>query len=81
MPQPSDKSRSVRGEPAISAEVGALADAVGVTLGLRDDEQVFELPARLFEQPPFAVYICDRDVLFLIQPPRCRPMGPFSQTP
>ena len=65
MPQPSDKSRSVRGEPTISAEVGALADAVGVTLGLRDDEQVFELPARLFEQLPFAVYICDRDGLVL----------------
>ena len=62
----SDKSRSVRGEPKrTSTEVGALADAVGVTLGLRDDEQAFELPARLFEQLPFAVYICDRDGLVL----------------
>ena len=62
----SDKSRSVRGEPKrTSTEVGALADAVGVTLGMRDDEQAFELPARLFEQLPFAVYICDRDGLVL----------------
>ncbi len=61
----SDKSRSVRGEPErTSTEVVALADAVGVTLGLRD-EQAFELPARLFEQLPFAIYICDRDGLVL----------------
>jgi PAS domain S-box-containing protein len=28
-------------------------------------EQAFELPARLFEQLPFAVYVCDRDGLVL----------------
>ena len=33
-------------------------------VGLRE-EQPFELPARLFEQLPFAVYICDRDGLVL----------------
>src|SRR3984957_4940595 len=33
--------------------------------GLRHAEQPFELPARLFEQLPFAVYVCDRDGLVL----------------
>jgi PAS domain S-box-containing protein len=32
---------------------------------LRNDEQTFELPGRLFEQLPFAVYVCDRDGLVL----------------
>jgi PAS domain S-box-containing protein len=32
-------------------------------VGLRDEEQAFELPAQLFEQLPFAVYVCDRDGL------------------
>jgi hypothetical protein len=32
-------------------------------LGLRDEEPAFELPAQLFEQLPFAVYLCDRDGL------------------
>jgi PAS domain-containing protein len=32
--------------------------------GLRE-EQSFELPVRLFEQLPFAVYVCDRDGLVL----------------
>jgi PAS domain S-box-containing protein len=32
---------------------------------LRDGEQAFELPPRLFEQLPFAVYVCDRDGLVL----------------
>ena len=40
-------------------------NAAGVALGLRDEEQAFELPARLFEQLPFAVYVCDRDGLVL----------------
>lgn len=43
-----------------SVEVDGVAS---VSLGLNDDEQVFELPARLFEQMPFAVYICDRNGL------------------
>src|SRR5882757_1686863 len=41
------------------------ADAAGATLGLRDEEKGFELPGRLFEQLPFAVYVCDRDGLVL----------------
>jgi PAS domain-containing protein len=32
-------------------------------LGLRDEEDAFKLSARLFEQLPFAVYVCDRDGL------------------
>ena len=35
------------------------------SLGLHAEEQAFELPARLFEQLPFAVYVCDRDGLVL----------------
>jgi PAS domain S-box-containing protein len=34
-------------------------------VGWRDDEQLFELPVRLFEQLPFAVYVCDRNGLVL----------------
>jgi PAS domain S-box-containing protein len=48
-----------------SIEVDAVANAAGVVLGLDDNEQAFELPARLFEQLPFAVYVCDRDGLVL----------------
>ena len=48
-----------------SIEVDAIADAAGATLGLRDEEKGFELPGRLFEQLPFAVYVCDRDGLVL----------------
>jgi hypothetical protein len=32
---------------------------------LHEDGHVFELPARLFEQLPFAIYICDQDGLVL----------------
>ncbi len=47
-----------------SIEVDAIANAAGATLGLRDGDG-FELPGRLFEQLPFAVYVCDRDGLVL----------------
>ena len=43
----------------------SVANAARVALGLRDEEQAFELPGRLFEQLPFAVYVCDRDGLVL----------------
>ncbi|HET7085525.1 MAG TPA: HWE histidine kinase domain-containing protein [Rhizomicrobium sp.] len=36
-----------------------------VVLGLQIEEQGFELPGPLFEQLPFAVYVCDRDGLLL----------------
>jgi PAS domain-containing protein len=59
----SDTLRSFRRKPVrTSIEVGAVKNAAGVDLGLRD-EQAFELPAQLFEQLPFAVYLCDRDGL------------------
>jgi PAS domain S-box-containing protein len=48
-----------------STGADAIADADGVALGWPDEEQVFELPGRLFEQLPFAVYVCDRDGLVL----------------
>src|SRR6476646_2001622 len=48
-----------------STEVAALKNATDVDLGLRGEEQTFEIPAQLFEQLPFAVYICDRDGLVL----------------
>jgi len=48
-----------------SVEADAVTNGAGVSLGLNDDEQVFEVPARLFEQLPFAVYVCDRNGLVL----------------
>jgi PAS domain S-box-containing protein len=41
-------------------EADAVANTAHVPFGLRE-EQAFALPARLFEQLPFAVYVCDRD--------------------
>jgi PAS domain S-box-containing protein len=62
----SDGMRSLRRQPMrTSIEVDAVANAAGVEFDLRDDEQVFELPALLFEQLPFAVYVCDRNGLVL----------------
>jgi PAS domain S-box-containing protein len=46
-----------------SIDANAVKNAAGVDHGLREAEQAFELPARLFEQQPFAVYVCDRDGL------------------
>jgi PAS domain S-box-containing protein len=61
---PSDALRSFRRKPErISAAVSAVKSAAGVDLGLPAEEQAFELPAQLFEQLPFAVYVCDRDGL------------------
>jgi PAS domain S-box-containing protein len=51
-------------KPVITS-IKMVARAARVALGLRDQEQAFELPARLFEQLPFAVYVCDRDGLVL----------------
>jgi len=49
-----DTSRSFQRQPAQTSLEASFA------FGLRE-EQPFELPARLFEQLPFAVYLCDRD--------------------
>ena len=48
-----------------SIGVNGAANAAAVALGVPDGEHPFELPARLFEQLPFAVYVCDRDGLVL----------------
>jgi PAS domain S-box-containing protein len=62
----SDTPRSFPRKPMGGpAEVDALTNVIGISLGLRDEEQGFELPARLFEQLPFAIYICDRNGLVL----------------
>src|SRR5258705_1670625 len=63
---PSDAPRSFwRKLVKTSIEVDAGANGAGVPLGLRHEERAFEVPARLFEQLPFAVYVCDRDGLVL----------------
>jgi PAS domain S-box-containing protein len=48
-----------------SVEVDGRRNPLGIGFDSRGEEQVFELPARLFEQLPFAVYVCDRDGLVL----------------
>ena len=60
----SDTPRSFRRKP-VRTSIEAVANAASVAIGLRDEDHAFELPARLFEQLPFAVYVCDRDGLVL----------------
>jgi PAS domain S-box-containing protein len=63
---PSDAPRSFwRKLARHSKGIDALANAADAALGLGDKEQAFELPARLFKQLPFAVYVCNRDGLVL----------------
>jgi PAS domain S-box-containing protein len=59
---PSDTSPSFRKPTRTFPEMSAAQNGAGVDPGLRDEQQSFE-PAQLFEQLPFAVYICDRDGL------------------
>ena len=52
--------------PKESIDTGGIANAVDTGLqGLQKADEVFELPSRLFEQLPFAVYVCDSDGLVL----------------
>jgi PAS domain S-box-containing protein len=60
----SDTPRSSRRKP-VKTSIKVVANAARAALGLRGDEHAFELPARLFEQLPFAIYVCDRDGLVL----------------
>jgi PAS domain S-box-containing protein len=60
----SDEPRGFRRKP-VRSSIKMVANAARVAFGLRHEEQSFELPARLFEQLPFAVYVCDRDGLVL----------------
>jgi two-component sensor histidine kinase len=61
---PSDTPRSFRSKP-LRSSIEVVAKAARLALGLRREEQAFELPARLFEQLPFAMYFCDQDGLVL----------------
>jgi two-component sensor histidine kinase len=61
---PSDEPRPVQRGP-VRTSIKVVANAARAALGLRHAEQPFELPARLFEQLPFAIYVCDRDGLVL----------------
>jgi PAS domain S-box-containing protein len=49
----------------VSTSIKLVANAARAALGLHDEDQAFELPARLFEQLPFAVYVCDCEGLVL----------------
>src|SRR4051812_10702117 len=60
----SDTPDSFQRKP-VRTSIKVLAEAARAALGLRHPEQPFELPGRLFEQLPFAVYVCDRDGLVL----------------
>jgi PAS domain S-box-containing protein len=60
----SDTPRSLQGKP-VRTSLKVVVNAARAALGLRDEEQAFELPARLFEQVPFAIYVCDREGLVL----------------
>jgi len=61
---PSDAPDSFQRKP-VRTSIKMVANAARAALRLRPAEQPFELPARLFEQLPFAVYVCDRDGLVL----------------
>ncbi len=56
--------RSFRRKP-VRTSIKLVANSARAALGLNGKEQAFELPARLFEQLPFAVYLCDREGLVL----------------
>jgi PAS domain S-box-containing protein len=61
MTDQSDRSSGthpLRIKPARSS-LEVVAKEARDTITLRDDEKAFELPGRLFEQLPFAIYICD----------------------
>jgi PAS domain S-box-containing protein len=59
----SERPRSFWRKFVRNVKVDAVANAAGVIVVLRDEEQGLELPGRLFEQLPFAVYVCDGDGL------------------
>ena len=62
---PSDTPRSTLRKPTRnSIDVGDIAKAANLTIA-HEEAQDFEMPARLFEQLPFAIYICDQDGLVL----------------
>jgi PAS domain S-box-containing protein len=60
----SDTPHSFRRKP-VRTSIKVVANAARAALGLHDEERAFEWPARLFEQVPFAIYVCDREGLVL----------------
>ena len=64
---PSEAPRFLRPKSLeTSSEVDAITNAASVAaLMWREEKQGVELPARLFEQLPFAVYVCDANGLVL----------------
>ena len=48
-----------------SIKLDGVSNAARMALGLNNEEQGFELPGPLFEQLPFAVYVCDQYGLLL----------------
>jgi PAS domain S-box-containing protein len=60
---PSDTSPFSRDPVSTAIEVAAAKNGAGVELGLPGEDQAFELPAQLFEELPFAVYVCGADGL------------------
>jgi PAS domain S-box-containing protein len=61
-----DTPRSSLSKPTRAPiEVGVIARAAWPSIGSQKEQHAFELPAQLFEQLPFAIYICDRDGLVL----------------
>jgi two-component sensor histidine kinase len=61
---PSDAPHSLRRKPERTPiEMDGAANGASIAIDLRDEDQAFALPARLFEQVPFAIYVCNRDGL------------------
>jgi len=60
----SDTPRSFRRRP-VRTSIKLVTNVARAALGLHEEEQAFEFPGRLFEQLPFAVYVCDRNGLVL----------------
>jgi two-component system CheB/CheR fusion protein len=58
----SEAPRPVRRKP-LSASIKAVGNAARTALGMRGEEKIFEMPGRLFEQLPFAIYVCDSEGL------------------
>jgi PAS domain S-box-containing protein len=63
---PSDTPRSTLRKPMrASIDVGVIAKTASPAIVSHNEQHAFQLPARLFEQLPFAIYICDRNGLVL----------------
>jgi PAS domain-containing protein len=60
----SGREQQVNTSHSFRRQPGRTSIDAGFALGSRE-EPSFELPARLFEQLPFAVYVCDRDGLVI----------------